>query len=82
MLLHVLPVPPITVLSEEMFWKIVRAVFQKRRKTLPNALEGIAGLGKAEWQKILEQAGISPLRRGETCTIEEFASLSDMVYNK
>ena len=81
-LLHVLPVPPITVLSDEMFWKIVRAVFQKRRKTLPNALEGIAGLGKAEWQKILEQAGISPLRRGETCTIEEFASLSDMVYNK
>ena len=38
-LLHVLPVPPITVLSEEMFWKIVRAVFQKEEKRCPMPLK-------------------------------------------
>ena len=81
-LLHVLPAPNVTLLNEDLFWMIVRAVFQKRRKTMPNALEGIAGLGKTEWKGMLERAGISPARRGETCSIEEFASLSDMIYNK
>ena len=81
-LLNVLPAPAVTVLNEDLFWLIVRAAFQKRRKTMLNALEGIAGLGKTEWKEVLARAGISPSRRGETCSIEEFASLSDMIYNK
>ncbi|MGI6318054.1 MAG: ribosomal RNA small subunit methyltransferase A [Firmicutes bacterium] len=80
--LNVLPTPAVTLSNEGLFWMIVRAAFQKRRKTMLNALEGIAGLGKAEWKEMLEKAGISPVRRGETCSIEEFASLSDMIYNK
>jgi len=69
--------PAVEVEDEETFFKVVRAAFGQRRKTLLNSLAG-AGLGpdKAAWQRILAACGLTPSRRGETLTLAEFASLT------
>lgn len=81
-LLDVAPPPNVEARQEILFWKIVRAAFQKRRKTILNALEGIEMIGKAKWAKLLEKADIQPNRRGETLSLVEFAKLSEILYNK
>jgi 16S rRNA (adenine1518-N6/adenine1519-N6)-dimethyltransferase len=74
--------PNVEIPREDLFWKIVRAAFQKRRKTILNALEGVEMLEKAEWAKLLKKAGIQPGCRGETLKLAEFAKLSEILYNK
>ncbi|MCX8053987.1 MAG: 16S rRNA (adenine(1518)-N(6)/adenine(1519)-N(6))-dimethyltransferase RsmA [Armatimonadetes bacterium] len=71
--------PPVDVADERLFFRIVRAAFGKRRKTLLNALSssGELGWGKSEALAALSQAGIDPARRGETLSIEEFACLAN-----
>jgi len=70
--------PAVPVRSEETFFKVVRAAFGQRRKTLLNSLDG-SGLGpdKASWLNILERCGVDASRRGETLTLAEFASLTE-----
>jgi len=71
--------PPVTVNNSEHFFKLVRAAFQQRRKTLLNALSGAdKQLSKVQWQAILNQAGIDPARRGETLSLEEFVCLANL----
>ena len=80
-LLEVPPDPPYKVRDEGFFWQIAKAAFQKRRKTILNALSGLGGAGKDTWEELLQKCGISPVRRGETLSLEEFANLSEMFYN-
>ena len=68
--------PPVMVRDEKLFFRVVKAAFGQRRKTLSNALKG-AGFLKDEVQEALEQAGIEAARRGETLSLEEFAQLAD-----
>ena len=68
--------PPVTVRDEKLFFRVVKAAFGQRRKTLSNALKG-AGCLKDEVQEALEKAGIEAARRGETLSLEEFAQLAD-----
>ena len=68
--------PPVTVRDEKLFFRVVKAAFGQRRKTLSNALKG-AGFLKDEVQEALEKAGIEAARRGETLSLEEFAQLAD-----
>ncbi len=81
-LLDVLPERPVNVKSEKLMWSLVSAAFQKRRKTILNALQKVEGLGKEEWERLLVSAGISPGCRGETLALNEFANLSNMLYNE
>lgn len=69
--------PPVAVRDEQMFFRVVRAAFATRRKTLANALTG--GL---EWSKelcaaVLARAGVDGGRRGETLSLQEFAAVAD-----
>ena len=73
--------PPVTVRDEKLFFRVVKAAFGQRRKTLSNALKG-AGFLKDEVQEALEQAGIEAARRGETLSLEEFAQLADAFTTK
>ena len=68
--------PAVAVRDEKCFFRVVRAAFGQRRKTLANALKG-GGFPKEQVRDAMERAGIDPLRRGETLSLAEFAALAD-----
>lgn len=75
--------PAVSVISEDFFFKLIKASFAQRRKTLLNNLTSYLHEGKQKKEDILlalEQAGVEPSRRGETLSIEEFARLSDCLF--
>lgn len=73
--------PPVEVSDEELFFKLIRATFNLRRKTLPNAVAaGGLGLSRAQMEEILEGMGLPLTVRGETFTLEDFADLSNRVF--
>ena len=72
--------PAVAVKSESFFFKVTKASFAQRRKTLLNNLTSQLPGGKQKKEHILsalEQANVEPGRRGETLSIEEFGRLSD-----
>lgn len=76
------PTPLVKVVDETHFFKIVRACFQHRRKTiLNNLVQHDSLLDKKQIEGLLEQIGISPNRRAESLTIEEFALVSNTMKN-
>ncbi|MFA5523191.1 MAG: 16S rRNA (adenine(1518)-N(6)/adenine(1519)-N(6))-dimethyltransferase RsmA [Tissierellales bacterium] len=79
-MLSVYPEPIIRVKDEKLFFRVVKAAFGKRRKTLLNALDSGIELKKEEIGLILEKSGIDPIRRGETLSITEFARIADEIY--
>jgi len=75
--------PLVAVKSEEFFFRVTRASFAQRRKTILNNLTSQLDNGKEKKEIILaalQAAGIEPSRRGESLSIEEFAALSDALY--
>lgn len=73
------PVIPgtVEVTDEEAFFRIVRAAFGQRRKTILNALVGgEIGLNRESAERLLHCAGIDSGRRGETLSLQEFARLA------
>jgi 16S rRNA (adenine1518-N6/adenine1519-N6)-dimethyltransferase len=76
--------PRVQVGNEKLFFNIIRASFQQRRKRLINSLSNYFSevLAKAEIENILIETGIDKNRRGETLTLEEFAKLSMAMGNK
>ncbi len=76
-----LPQTAVPVADEKAFLDVVHAAFGKRRKTLENALATSPeiGLSKALVTRALQQAGIDPMRRGETLDLDEFGRLADAV---
>ncbi|WP_122640684.1 16S rRNA (adenine(1518)-N(6)/adenine(1519)-N(6))-dimethyltransferase RsmA [Romboutsia sp. Marseille-P6047] len=77
--LHVREERKYPVDSEEIFFKTVKASFGQRRKTLLNALGTLGFLTKEQIKEALLNANIDEKRRGETLTIEEFATLSNVI---
>lgn len=68
-------VPPMVGASREETFAVIDAAFAQRRKTLRAALAGWAG-SAAQAEEALRKAGIDPSRRGETCTVREFAAIA------
>lgn len=67
----------IVKVDQEKFFKIVKACFSKRRKTILNALSSYGfDIEKSQIIKALELSNIDPKRRGETLSIDEFVVLS------
>lgn len=71
--------PPVSVKDEELMFRLIRASFNQRRKTLQNGLVNSSELSfsKEEVMSAIEKAGFSPTVRGETLTLEQFATLAD-----
>lgn len=73
--------PPVELISEKDFFRVIRVSFSMRRKTLSNNL--LNGLFRKEEKgrmlSLLEEAGIDPIRRAETLSIHEFARLSNLI---
>lgn len=74
--LDVRPRPAVAVADEAMFFRVVRAAFSQRRKTLRNALAGGLSLPPEAVAAAAWASGIDPARRGETLALEEFAALT------
>lgn len=72
--------PSVQVEDEKMFFNLVRAAFNMRRKTLWNATKNL-GLQKEAMEKVFVESGIDQKRRGETLTLEEFAKLANTISN-
>lgn len=70
--------PRAKVKDTKLFFRVIREAFNMRRKTLWNALKPI-GLSKEKLEKAFQNAGIDPVRRGETLTLEEFGALADEI---
>ena len=75
-----LDTPKVKPKSIELFFRIIRESFNMRRKTLWNSLKGLK-LSSDNMTEAFQAAGINPIRRGETLSIFEFATLSDCIYN-
>lgn len=68
--------------DEDLYFKVVKAAFGQRRKTLLNSISSMGNLAKDQVKEALEEAGIDPKRRGETLSLDEFAILSNVIGNK
>lgn len=66
--------PPVKVEDEAVFFKLIRAAFNQRRKTLRNSLEGLLDL--RELERALNSAGIDRNARPEDLSLEQFAKLT------
>jgi 16S rRNA (adenine1518-N6/adenine1519-N6)-dimethyltransferase len=75
--------PPVEVEDEKLMFDIIRASFNQRRKTLANGLKnaGKWDLPKEVIAEAIETLGKGASVRGEALSLEEFARLSNEIYN-
>ena len=79
--LHVRKELPWKIDDEKTFFKVVKASFAMRRKTLVNGLAaGFPHLGKARIAEILEECGLPATVRGETLSIEQFGDIANKIF--
>jgi 16S rRNA (adenine1518-N6/adenine1519-N6)-dimethyltransferase len=62
--------------DEAAFFRVVRAGFSQKRKTLRNSLSAGLQIAPADAAQALEQAGVEPSRRAETLALEEWARVA------
>lgn len=75
--LEVLDEPAVCVKDEELFFKVVKAAFLHRRKTLLNCLSSDFCMEKTALADMLKSLGIDPMVRGERLDISDFAKIAD-----
>ena len=68
--------PAVSVKDETLFFRVVKAAFGQRRKTIANALKTI-GVSRERIDGALSAAGVATERRGETMSLAEFAAVTD-----
>ena len=71
--------PPVTTLDEKLMFRLIRASFNQRRKTLSNSLKNSQELpySREEVEAAITECGLPLNIRGEALTLEQFARLSD-----
>jgi 16S rRNA (adenine1518-N6/adenine1519-N6)-dimethyltransferase len=72
--------PPFSADDEALLFRVVKAAFGKRRKTLRNALsQSDLNLKPSICEHLLDKAQIDPMRRAERLSVEEFVRLSNVI---
>ncbi len=76
--------PPVLVEDEGLMFRLIRASFNQRRKTLVNGLNNSSeiSLPKEVIAQAIEEMELSPSIRGEALTLEQFAQLSNLIKQK
>ncbi len=69
-------------IDEAIFFRVVRAGFSQKRKTLRNSLSAGLRLSPAGVEEALEQAGVDPRRRAETLSLKEWAGVVQVLSNR
>lgn len=72
--------PPVHPSNEQAMFRLIRAGFSQRRKTLANAASSMLNLPKEQLTQALHSCGIAPAARPEQLTLEQYAALSDAVF--
>ncbi len=68
--------------KEDFFFKVIKAAFSKRRKTLRNSLSGTElNISPQSAANFLEKSGIDPVRRAETLDVNEFINLAEILWS-
>lgn len=75
--MSILDQPKVDVKNRKLFFRVVKAAFGMRRKTLLNALSAGLGVSKDVVKEVMASVEIDPKRRGETLSIQEFGILAD-----
>ena len=72
---------PIKVTNEKLLFQLIRASFNQRRKTLQNGIKNFGGLNfsKEQVAQALEEMGLPASVRGEALTLEQFATLANIL---
>ncbi|MGM9625330.1 MAG: 16S rRNA (adenine(1518)-N(6)/adenine(1519)-N(6))-dimethyltransferase RsmA [Eubacteriales bacterium] len=74
---------PVKVKEEDMLFRVIRAAFGQRRKTLLNALSaGMGDFSKTEIAEALDKAGFAENIRGERLSVAEFGRLADVLSDR
>ena len=75
---------PVFAKSEKLLFQVIRASFNQRRKTLANGLSnfGACSLKKEELQECIMELGVPANIRGEALSLEQFAKLSNIIYDR
>jgi len=73
--------PPVQAKDEKLMFKLIRASFNQRRKTLQNSINNSPDLNISKERVVaaLEEMGLPPAVRGEALTLAQFAKLSDLL---
>ena len=69
--------PPIKVKNEELFFKLIKASFMQRRKTLLNGITNSGLMNKEETKELLAKVGLDERVRGESLSMQDFANLAN-----
>lgn len=74
--------PPLPVTDEALLFRVIRAAFNQRRKTLVNALSaGLGNVSKEQVERILVSCGYDPRTRGEVLDIGGFVRITDEIHS-
>lgn len=73
--------PPVEVKDEHLMFRLIRASFNQRRKTMTNSVGNSPELSvsKEQMAAVLEKCGLSATVRGEALTLEQFAELANVL---
>ena len=76
--------PPVTTLDEKLMFRLIRASFNQRRKTLVNGIRnsGDFSLSKEEIEDVFNRCDLPLNIRGEALTLEQFAMLANCIYDE
>ena len=80
--LHIRQQSPVSVRDEKMFFKVVKAAFSQRRKTLSNSLSSGLSMSKQDVTSLLEKAGIKANARAEEMTMDDFAKITEKLISE
>ena len=73
--------PPVDVRDEHLMFRIIRASFNQRRRTMMNSVgnSGDVNVSKEKLAAALEKCGLPLTIRGEALTLEQFATLTNAI---
>lgn len=69
--------PTVDVKREEEFFRVVKAAFSQRRKTLSNTLSSGLSMNKTQIAELLERAGVASNLRAEQLSMQQFADIAN-----
>ncbi len=72
--------PAVELRDEKLFFRVVKASFAQRRKTVVNSISSSLSMNKADVIGVMEQAGLNPLSRAEQLSLEDFAALANALW--